>query len=205
MENQMGKEEKYGIIIVDMQESFLRYHKPNKIREMVAAQIKLIQAGLNFGVPIAVVEYQNSGATIPQITAIAKPENNTAYFNRKCIPGLLCGGWVFPPISDDAFSDPRLGHWINEKGLTSLLFAGINAESCLGLTAISAFRRGFEVTTSEDLISEPKMDYVPLKSLMWMKSEGVIVEDSHVKLIEILENHYKINEYSESQHSIKSA
>ena len=51
-----------------------------------------------------------------------------------------------------AFGDPRLDAWLRERGVGSLIVAGVYLHGCVRSTALDAYERGYEVCVADDAV-----------------------------------------------------
>jgi len=61
-------------------------------------------------------------------------------------PRVMVAGPILSKSADDAFSNPALGAWLEERRINHLVIAGVFAEGCVAATAQGALRRGYRVS-----------------------------------------------------------
>lgn len=162
------------LIIIDMQEEFLKNFTQEQRKELINEQINIIKESINLGIPILTFEYINSGNTINQIKEITnkieshqtliKP-NNSIFTNKDTIKIL------------------------NKWKINTIILTGINATSCIYETIEDALKNKIQIITSKTLIANPqiwmnksKTDKVHNKSvqnlntkLNWIYENSIII------------------------------
>ncbi|HTR14703.1 MAG TPA: isochorismatase family cysteine hydrolase [Roseiarcus sp.] len=63
------------------------------------------------------------------------------------------GAAYFPKWAGSAFCNPALEPWLKERGIGTLVLAGLMARACITATAQDAMRRGFRVMLLEPAIA----------------------------------------------------
>lgn len=151
-----------ALLIIDMQEPFLREHQRDEVALMIQAQIELIRECKKQNVPIIVVEFAKHGNTIPELQAELSGYKNLHFVVKR---------------SDDAFLGTALRSFLDDFGVEEVILAGVNASYCVFETAQSAVKYKFRIVTSERLISDSPRNKKKDKSLWWYRENGELVLD----------------------------
>jgi nicotinamidase-related amidase len=150
------QEPKQGVLIIDMQPSFLKGIKSEKKAEIIRNQRNLLYTCINKRLPAVLIEYEGEGKTVPGIRNLWK----TAPLRIHLIK-----------TEDDSFESTNLAGKLRYYALENLIIAGINASACVKRTANGALDNGFGISTSEKLIADPpNSDYAA--ALYWYKAKG---------------------------------
>jgi len=83
----------------------------------------------------------------------------------------------FPKRRGNAFTNPRLGEFLQARRVRHVILAGVFANACVYFTAMGALRRGYRVTVLRDAVaaaSDRKKDV----ALQRMEQRGVEITDS---------------------------
>lgn len=142
-------DQRFAIVLVDMQESFLQNIHPHERTQLIQEQETVLEAAAHYDIPVLVFEMDNFGKTIPELQNILKivPRTKTFWKNR-----------------DDGFEiyesiirfDPEYfpQDWLKKQGVDSLYFMGVNGNGCVEATANSA-KDLFDLTiaTSNNVIA----------------------------------------------------
>lgn len=83
----------------------------------------------------------------------------------------------FPKRRGDAFTNRRLGEFLQARQVRHVILAGVFANACVYFTAMGALRRGYRVTVLRDAVaaaSDRKKDV----ALQRMEQRGVEIMDS---------------------------
>ena len=125
-----------ALIIIDMQDFFLKKFVSNIKESLVLNQSILIDLCVKKNIPIIILEYKCKGIlrgeTIPQL------KKKTKYALKE----------VVVKENNSGFTNTRLDMILKDLKINEVILAGINANGCIQDTAIGALHRGYKVTTS---------------------------------------------------------
>lgn len=130
---------RFGVLIVDMQYSFLKNIKPNERDSLIQHQKELLDLCSYKNYPVAVLKFARSGEIISELDEVIKkvPRHRT-----------------FIKYWDDGFCEnPDLGDTLKKSNIETLCITGVNADCCVLQTIVGAMRNGFKVTTSRELMA----------------------------------------------------
>jgi nicotinamidase-related amidase len=127
-----------AILIIDMQESFLKYLKDKDYEKIVLNQQRIIESFMSINIPIIIMEYIRHGPTIQKIMDLLKDYNHSVLLEK---------------YYDDAFKDTYLDEELRKLGVVQLIVMGVNASGCVKKTVSSAKKSFYSIITSEDIIS----------------------------------------------------
>ncbi len=133
---------KVAVILVDMQDFFLKNLKSNLIKELVANQLKIINFSIAHNIPLIVLEYKAGGILRGKTTKGLQEKIQD-----------ISGARVLIKESNSGFTKTGLDQILKEAKITKLVLMGINANGCVQDTAIGALRRKFSVITSKGIIA----------------------------------------------------
>ncbi len=83
----------------------------------------------------------------------------------------------FPKRRGNAFSNPRLGEFLQMRQVRHVILTGVFANACVHFTAIGALRRGYRVTVLRDAVAAAT-DRKREAALERMQRRGVEIADS---------------------------
>ena len=66
---------------------------------------------------------------------------------------IVINDQYFPKRRGDAFSNPRLGEFLQTRQVRHVILAGVFANACVHFTAMGALRRGYRVTVLCDAVA----------------------------------------------------
>ncbi len=128
----------YGVLLVDMQAHFLQYVTREKQEKMIPAQIDVLRFCAKYDLPVAIIEWQWGGETIPELGTNVK--NIPRHYNiSKNHPNGL--------------TNQNLALLLNKWGVTSVCLMGAYASGCVRSTAEGALKNGFKIMTADQLIA----------------------------------------------------
>lgn len=157
------------VLLIDMQMKFIQ-NDIEKV-EIIPNQISVLKFCVAKQIPIVVFEYLENGITIKEINDVLKKKQTAqVYYLQKKY--------------DDAFYNPTLSKILKSFATKTILIMGINAGFCVYETTKTAIKKGYQVTTSRDLIAgykSPK-EKSPCPGVSWYK-KNTIFFDSHEKII----------------------
>ena len=122
MENQTDLGD-IGIVVIDMQKSFLDDHDPVTIEYKIGNQQKVLDFCYRQNYSAAVLEYEDSGDTIRDLTRYINRFERHKYFSKFC---------------NDGFSNEFFSKQLENWGLDSLILMGVNTSYCVKETGMSA-------------------------------------------------------------------
>jgi nicotinamidase-related amidase len=134
----MNYDPKWAVLLIDMQPEFVDGLTSSSKSIIIPSQIAMIRKVRTLNLPFVVLEYVDSGNTIPELTEEIRYIQTPKYITKS---------------DDDGFKNTDLESYIDGHGVTALLIMGINASSCVFETASHALKLGYEIATSRDLIA----------------------------------------------------
>jgi nicotinamidase-related amidase len=149
------------VVLIDMQEKFTLSLGPADKERIVAHQISVLQQCQRKTIPVIVLEYANSGATIGELEAeLGKlgPESVVRLTKNR----------------DSGFCNPALEKTLNDMCARTLFLMGINADCCVRDTALDAIRLGYTILTSNSVIASAWVQTE--KWSPWYLANGMLVE-----------------------------
>ena len=90
---------------------------------------------------------------------------------------IVINDHYFPKRRGNAFSNPRLGEFLQSRKVRHVILAGVYANACVQFTAVAALRRGYRVTVLSDAVAAAN-DRKRGAALQRMQRRGVEVADS---------------------------
>jgi nicotinamidase-related amidase len=147
-------------MLIDMQRDFVGGLRRGEAERIIPNQIKVLRYAQQHGIPIIVFEFKSHeyGTTVPQIKSALKKN----YV-------------IMEKYSDDAFHLTSLYDDLVQMRTKKIFIMGINACYCVYETARSAKCNGFEIATSNDVISG--LPYHPRDNNMpWYRRNGLILD-----------------------------
>ncbi len=132
---------KLGVVVVDMQPKYLGDINVVARECLISGIEDLIRSCKRRGLPVAVVEYADSGKTIIKVrrSVTTLPRNQ-----RKVITKWHCS----------AFNGTKLGAFLRSQGVGTIIVAGVHASYCVRETVDDAIKAGYRVITAPDLIAD---------------------------------------------------
>ena len=159
------------VILVDMQTSFVQELREGELDRIVPKQLATLKHCKQFGIPVVVLELDASyyGETIKVLIGEAKKNPYFRLIGKEFNSGF---------IGTDLDSHLKL------LGAKKLFIMGINADFCVKKTADDAIKRGYEIITSNEVISG-QYCHSKSNSVDWFKSNGHCIEtiDEFPKII----------------------
>ncbi len=154
----------FVVVIIDMQDFFLRRFDAVVRKEVVANQQDIIDFCNKNGVPVVLVEYEGKG------------RGRTLSVLRNRIKKSLLVDVISKP-NNSAFRDTDLEGLMKELKVRSMVLMGINASGCVQDTAIGALRRGYKIVTSRGVIASSSVrDKYLNTSKKWYSKKGKFFE-----------------------------
>jgi len=146
-----------GILLIDMQEFFIKKCHPKEMEILIKSQKKLLNFAYKKEIPVFVLEYISVGETIEELEEELYKNKN--YFMRK--EGNN-GFIIAPPYIEDTFEEikqnRKLRNLLNEEKIQNLILTGIHKDVCVLKTAIGAKNRNYNIFTSEELSDRTKKE-----------------------------------------------
>ncbi|MBS3170158.1 cysteine hydrolase family protein [Candidatus Woesearchaeota archaeon] len=140
----LEEKNKWGIIIVDMQETFLKYIPKKEVDRIVKNQQMVLNAAEKYDVPVLVFEYWGSN-TIEEISDLVKEVPRYEFMKKERDDGFERYGNLYRE------EDPR--RVLDEWGVDTAYFMGVNTDACIVKTADSARRLDYIPVTSKDVVA----------------------------------------------------
>ena len=151
------------VLLIDMQESFLKNINPQERGVIIAAQMNVLGHCASHDIPLIALEYRLNGSTILTLKQQIRRIPRHKYIIKN---------------DDDGFygsSCEELLKTLEEYQSNTLYLMGINASVCVKETGIGAVRNGFKIVTSNDVIAD-KETWGRIDP-GWFKRNGVYVRD----------------------------
>lgn len=133
---------KIAIIIIDMQDFFLKNFMKEIPPILIKNQLSVIDICISKKIPLIVLEYKCRGIFRGETT---KQLNNKI----KNIPHSK----VLIKENNSGFTDTNLSEILGNIKCKKLLLMGVNANGCVQDTAISAIRKGYKVIVSKGVMA----------------------------------------------------
>ncbi len=146
---------KLGVVIIDMQPRYLADITTDSRDGIVAGIGDLTTLCKKHNLPIAVIEYADSGKTITAVRNLIKPVPNR---NRRVITKYHCSG----------FQGTTLDRFLKLRDVDTIVIVGVHASYCIRETAVAAIEAGYRVTTAPDLIADNSIASIK-KMWSWYK------------------------------------
>ena len=129
-----------AVVIVDMQEDFLKLIPPEKMGVMIKNQINVIKYCAGESIPVVALEACGYRITIAELNC---------YFSQLQIK-------TFGKRENDGFTNSGFLGYLRELKVKRLFFMGVNAGACVVDTAAGGLNSGFGVVTAEGVIAQPE-------------------------------------------------
>lgn len=146
-----------GILLIDMQEFFIKKCHPKEMEILIKSQKKLLNFAYKKEIPVFVLEYISVGETIEELEE--ELSKNKSYFMRKEGDN---GFIIAPPYIEDTFEEikqnRKLRNLLNEEKIQNLILTGIHKDASVLKTAIGAKNRNYNIFTSEELSDRTKKE-----------------------------------------------
>ena len=162
--NVFRKEERLVVILVDMQQHYIDRFENCEERRIIPHQISVIKWCVEYNVPVIVLETRGHEKTI-----------NILVDELEAIEDLT----IIPKSYDNGFIKTNLKKVLRKKQAKKLFFMGINAGACVKRTAEGAIELGFEVTTSDGVIT----DEIISISMLWYQQNSIVYPVRELKQI----------------------
>lgn len=155
-----------AVILIDMQDFFLKNFNPEVRKVLVSNQLKVLEACQKRNVPVIVLEYKAGGEL----------RGATTLELRKKVEHIKTA--IIIKDSNSGFTDTNLDEILRGMQCKKLVLMGINANGCVQDTAMSALRRGYSVITARGLIASARSDgrHFSKKNEEWYEQETVFLD-----------------------------
>lgn len=165
------RQNKLVVILVDMQDFFLKKVTRENRERIIPNQIKIIAFCAKNKVPFIVLEYKNRGKTTRILSEKIKRLPITKTITKE---------------HNSGFRDTDLAEILKEIGTRKVLLMGINASGCVQDTAIGALYRGYGIVTASSVIASfSERDRHLATSRKWYTENGKYFEKTEDLLKEI--------------------
>jgi nicotinamidase-related amidase len=128
-----------ALVIVDMQNFFLKNMKKENKKQLINNQLCIIDYCVENNIPIIELEYaypgENRGKTISQLPKQYIPKHTITKF------------------SNGGFTKTDLDIKLQELNIGEIILIGINASGCVQDTAIGGLNRKYKITTAKGIIA----------------------------------------------------
>jgi nicotinamidase-related amidase len=147
-----------GLVIVDMQDFFLKKFEQNKVSLLIKNQVKLLRYCSKNKIPVFVLEYNKRGTTTKPLKV---------YLQKLKIVNIIVKN------SNSGFRDTNLEELLSKLKINRIILAGINGSGCVQDTAIGALKRGLKIITSSEIIASNTIRDINLAtSKKWYSMKG---------------------------------
>ena len=156
------KEPVYAVMVVDMQERFLKYFRPELKESIIENQIKVLRHSAENNIPALAVEFEDEGKTITEIYKEIIQNNQYDTLIKK---------------HENAFKAISVLDKLCDWEITDIFLMGVNASACIRNTAAGARKYGFNVITTPYVIGDDTgMESETYKTLNWFYFHGMLKE-----------------------------
>ncbi|MEK6899693.1 MAG: isochorismatase family protein [Nanoarchaeota archaeon] len=157
-----------GVLLIDMQPTFLEKLDLYKSRQMINYQSKVLDYCVEQDLPVFVLEFLGCGKTIRSLSRKMSPLKRIKKITKR---------------NDDGFKKTSLAADLSVEGIRTVMLMGVYASYCIRDTAIGAIDNGFDITTSRMLIADPfSLEHEFKESIKWYKEYGQY-NDNYAKLL----------------------
>lgn len=130
-----------AVIIIDMQNFFLKNFTRSIREKLIENQLRVVDACLKNKLPFIILEYKCRGKLRGKLIKQLDEKIQNVY------------KVVFVKENNSGFTKTKLESILKELRVKNLLLMGVNANGCVQDTAIGALNRGFRVITSCGVIA----------------------------------------------------
>jgi len=152
-----------AVVIVDMQKTYVGYTTKQKRERLVQAHRQILEVCAKQNVPVAVLEMDCDGGTIPDLGEMLRQLPRLEFMTKSRADGF----WR-------TFLAHHLYHWKSRE----LLITGCLASACVRATTEAALFRDFKVRTAETLIADADIHGIEPHSERWYRTNGCLRESS---------------------------
>jgi nicotinamidase-related amidase len=146
-----------GIMLIDMQETFIGKTISSENKHLVNTQIELLGFAQEEKIPVFVIEWTGMGRTIQPLKERILMNRN--YFLEKC----NCDGFSY--FNED--KSKQLLEVLTREGIKNLILTGVSKNACVLATAEGAKKKGYNIFTSDEL-----MDFGDYKSEWYLSNSN---------------------------------
>jgi aldehyde dehydrogenase (NAD+) len=167
-----------ALLVVDVQEDYLG-----------SSALSPDRASVISGLSELLEKFRNRGLPVAHIRTEVSADGSTAMPHRKAAPRCVAGTpGVKPPLEAAelagepvflkqffrGFVDPSLDAWLLQRGVTSVVVAGLYTHACIRETVLDAYERGFDVTIAADALGSDSPDHAA-ETLAWIGTRAASV------------------------------
>ncbi len=170
MENISLDFETTAVVLIDMQDTFIRRNPP-RILPIIPNQLALFQFCKKNNVKTFIIEMNGYESTVKILSDIVST------FPTSCI-------YKIKKSYDGAFNTTDLDQLLIEAGITTIILTGINANACV-LKTIEEGQQKYRMITSKDLIASTSTDTD--YEIVYRRYEflGVTITENHETLLQL--------------------
>ncbi len=156
---------KLAVILVDMQDFFLKKVTKENRKRIIPNQIKVINFCEKYKIPLIVLEYKRRGDTTKILREKIKRLPHTEIVVKE---------------HNSGFRGTNLAEILEEIKVRNILLMGINASGCVQDTAIGALYRGYKILTASTVIASfSERDRSLATSKKWYSKSGRYFENTN--------------------------
>jgi nicotinamidase-related amidase len=146
-----------ALILVDMQTKFVKKLREGEASRIIPNQLAVIEHCNRANIPIIVLELRKRefGKTIRTLTSAAKKNPRFLLIEKEY---------------DSGFNETALYSYLKSLDIKRLFIIGINTDYCVKATASDAIKLGYEILTSNQVISG-QSGHREDNSIRWFKSK----------------------------------
>ena len=167
---------KLVVVMIDMQDFFLKNLKTEIRKALVANQLKILELCVKNKIPVIIFEYKAGGV---------KRGRTTRILQRKieCVPETL----IKIKENNSGFRGTNISSVLEGMKCKKILLMGINANGCVQDTAIGALRRGYRVMVSKGLMASTSRKDIGMsrKNEKWYLQNCLLLESPEEALKEL--------------------
>jgi isochorismate hydrolase len=154
--------DRVGVMVIDMQDEFLKKIDPDEKEVMFAAQIDLLDVCREYDYPALLLEYTGWGKTQKELYQSFQTVPRKAEFMKKV---------------NNGFTHPFLSFTLDMFNIETIVIAGISAPYCVKGTAEVAIEEDKKIITARQLIaSQIDRQKEFRESLSWFSRECIYVQ-----------------------------
>ncbi|NTU99339.1 cysteine hydrolase [Candidatus Falkowbacteria bacterium] len=127
-----------AVVLIDMQDEYVCKLRNGESKRIIPNQVTVLKYCNKMNIPVIVLEYRGCGNTL---TGLMKEARKNRKFK------------LFIKDYNSGFRMPELNEYLQELGVKKIFFMGINADWCVKDTAEDALKYGYEIMTSNEVIS----------------------------------------------------
>ena len=162
LEGKTHSETKYAILLIDMQNEFIKRIKEDEKENQIKAQIEVLKYCAQKDIPVVALEYKNCDNTINKLIYHINKVPRKKYLTKSY---------------NNGFKKTNLNEQLEEWNITHVCLMGINASACVKQTAQGALNYKLSILTANQLISNEPGDEKNNKSIPWFKKKGLYYDD----------------------------